>query len=127
VRIDQALARKERANSRYISEQVRLAAYRIAEASLTNVVKHSGTKTVGIDLEEVTDEWFSLTVRDVGTGFDVEAVSAGMGVGIMHDYAEVLGGNYSITSSAKYGTQVRGMLPLREPAPPTTPTAETSE
>lgn len=127
MQIDSPLAQKERADSHYISEQVRLAAYRIAEASLTNVAKHAGTTVVTIDLEEVTDGWFSLIIGDEGKGFDVQAVSAGMGVGTMHDYAEVVGGDCTIKSSVKSGTQVRAMMPLREPAPPTEQTAWTSE
>jgi PAS domain S-box-containing protein len=76
MQIDLSLAQKERADSHYVSDQVRLSAYRIAEASFTNVVKHAGATTVTIDMEEVTGGWFSLTISDEGKGFDVEAVSA---------------------------------------------------
>ncbi len=115
MQIDSSLAQKERADSHYVSEQVRLSTYRIAEASLTNVVKHSGAIAVTINLEEVTDGWFSLTVSDEGKGFDVDEISAGMGVGTMHDYAEVVGGDCTIKSRVNSGTQVRAMMPLREP------------
>ena len=76
-----------------IPEQVRLAAYRIAEEALTNVVKHTKASVVSMTLNRSPDEWLCLELRDNGQGFDLAGASEGRGLMMMQDYAAVVGGS----------------------------------
>ena len=114
MELDEELMRQERANRRLIPEQVRLAAYRIAEEALTNVVKHAKSSRVILGLELPSDGWLRLTVRDNGQGFGEGSASGGLGIPMMHDYAEVVGGRCTVHSAPGEGTGVTATFPLAE-------------
>ena len=113
--VDDDLMNKERADSDLVPEQVRLAAYRIAENALSNVLKHAGAKEVVVTLGLQREEGLRLTVRDDGRGFDVEGASDGLGLGTMQDYADVVGGKCVVHSAPGEGTEVTATLPLGGP------------
>jgi PAS domain S-box-containing protein len=104
---------RDAAERDFIPLASRLAAYRIAEDALTNVIKHSETNAATIALELQGGEQLRLTVRDEGVGFDSQSESASLGLAAMQDYAEVAGGKCEITSSPGRGTEVTALLPLR--------------
>ena len=110
--LDQELVRKERADRNLIPEQAKLAAYRIAEEALTNVVKHANASKISVRLETPFGGWFRLTVQADGQGFAVEESSEGMGIVGMRDYAEAIGGECVILGAPGKGTQVTATLPL---------------
>jgi PAS domain S-box-containing protein len=86
--------------------------YHIALEALNNVLKHSHSSVVSVDLAH-EGESIVLRVNDHGVGFSTaEAQSAGgMGLSNMRERAEELGGTLSITSSPHAGTQVYVILP----------------
>ena len=110
--LDQELVRKERADRSLIPEQAKLAAYRIAEEALTNVVKHANASKVSVRLETSFGGWLRLTVQDDGQGFAVEESLEGMGIVGMRDYAEAIGGECVILGAPGKGAQVTATLPL---------------
>ena len=110
--LDQELVRKERADRSLIPEQAKLAAYRIAEEALTNMVKHANASKISVRLETPFGGWFRLTVQDDGQGFAVEESSEGMGIVGTRDYAEAIGGECVILGAPGKGTQVTATLPL---------------
>ena len=110
--LDPELVRKERADRSLIPEQAKLAAYRIAEEALTNVVKHANASKISVRLETPFGGWFRLTVQDDGQGFAVEESSEGMGIVGIRDYAEAIGGECVILGAPGKGTQVTATLPL---------------
>ena len=110
--LDQELVRKERADRSLIPEQAKLAAYRIAEEALTNVVKHANASKVSVRLETPFGGWFRLTVQDDGQAFAVEESLEGMGIVGMRDYAEAIGGECVILGAPGKGAQVTATLPL---------------
>lgn len=110
--LDEELVRKERADRNLIPEQAKLAAYRIAEEALTNMVKHANASKISVRLETPFGGWFRLTVQDDGQGFAVEESSEGMGIVGMRDYAEAIGGECVILGAPGKGTQVTATLPL---------------
>jgi PAS domain S-box-containing protein len=114
LKLDKALVRSEKADPHLIPEQVRLAAYRIAEEALTNVVKHTSASLVSVTLSRSPDEWLCLVLRDNGQGFDLAPASGGRGLMMMQDYAAVVGGSCRIESAAE-GTKVTVLLPLSTP------------
>ena len=115
------LVRQEREDRRLVPEQVRLAAYRIVEEALGNVVKHAKASRVAIRPELTSEGRLRLTVQDNGCGFDVNATSAGLGMTAMRDYAEAAGGTRLVQSTLGLGTEVIATLPveaLRAERPP---------
>ncbi|NWF64549.1 MAG: HAMP domain-containing protein [Chloroflexi bacterium] len=88
------------------------ALYHIAQEALNNALKHSGGKSVTIDIQ-VFDGAIELKVLDDGQGFDVSGQNAGgMGLANMRQRAEELHGELTIESAPDYGTKVKVLLPL---------------
>ena len=91
---------------------VEVAAYRIAQEALTNVVRHASAKSCTLSL--VADEEAGellLEVTDDGRGV---GEGRGMGVGLhsMRERAEELGGTFSVGPGPSGGTRVSARLPL---------------
>ncbi len=91
--------------------------FRAVQEALTNVVRHSGAKTV---LVQMSREHGMLTVdvEDDGTGFtpaDVATPSeSGQGLGLlgMRERIEILGGSLTLDSSHGAGTHVSFAVPV---------------
>ena len=105
------------------SPQVETTLYRIVQESLTNVVKHSGARRVGVILERIDGE-IQLIVEDDGRGFDAEAATApsaaGGRLGLlgMKERVAMVGGTLSIESSPGSATTVFVRIPATEPGAP---------
>ena len=89
------------------------ALYRIAQESLTNVVRYAHAVEVVIRLEQVADR-VTLSVRDDGCGFDVAGVRALEGFGLlgMEERAKLAGGTLWVHSTLGRGTEVRAEFGL---------------
>ena len=90
---------------------VEVAAYRIAQEALTNVVRHAHARTCHIRLS--LDEMLSLEVRDDGVGLTAEQ-RAGIGMRSMHERALELGGTCVVEPVPTGGTRVLARLPVSE-------------
>jgi len=115
LRVDEALVKGEKVDNHLIPEQVRLAAYRIAEEALTNVVKHTKASAASMTLNRSPDQWLRLELQDDGEGFDTAGASEGRGLMMMQDYAAVVGGSCTIKSVPGKGTKITALLPLSAP------------
>jgi signal transduction histidine kinase len=115
IELGEELMRREKADRNSVPERVKLAAYRIAEEALTNVVKHAKAGKVTVRLDASGEGWLRLTVRDNGRGFDAQSATGGLGVATMQDYADAVGGQCGIHSVPDAGTEVRAVLPLSQP------------
>jgi signal transduction histidine kinase len=92
---------------------VKEAVYRIAQESLTNIVKHSQATQVRILLAS-TAAGLELEVADNGTGFDTAGDFPGhLGLRSMRERAEKLGGRLEISSQAGVGTRVVATFAVR--------------
>jgi two-component system sensor histidine kinase UhpB len=92
--------------------EVELVVYRIAQESLTNVMRHAGASEVLLALERV-DGALRLVVRDNGRGLP-EGVEEGAGMAGMSERALHIGGRLVVASSPQTGTEVRLDIPLPE-------------
>jgi signal transduction histidine kinase len=92
---------------------VEVAAYRIAQEALTNVVRHSGASTCQIQL--AVHDALCLQIWDTGRGIDADRRS-GVGLTSIRERAAELGGNCSITARPSGGTIISVQLPLTVPA-----------
>jgi signal transduction histidine kinase len=103
-----------------LERDAELALFRVVQESLSNVYRHSGSKTASIDLTR-SPEGLVLTISDAGRGMAGDAIAGrrdqplGVGVAGMKARLKQLGGRLEIHSSAG-GTTVRAILPPTRPA-----------
>jgi signal transduction histidine kinase len=88
--------------------------YRIAQEALSNAVRHSGARTVRVELR--TDrERLRLRVSDDGCGFGKQhGQHSGMGLRTMRHRASAIGARLSIAAGRHGGTIVTCDCPNRE-------------
>ena len=91
-----------------LSGDAELAIYRVAQESLTNAARHSGTPRVEIRLEATPDE-VVLRIRDHGTGFD--GARPGSGIRGMRERALLVRGDFAIEAAPAGGSEVRFRVP----------------
>jgi signal transduction histidine kinase len=95
-----------------VPKAVQLALYRIAQESLTNVVRHAKATHATVDLRlDGTD--YVVEVADDGTGLVAES-AGGRGLLGMRERAELLGGTLATGSSPTGGTLVTARIPVKE-------------
>lgn len=89
-----------------------LAAYRIAQEALRNVVKHAGVLAAEVSLE-AGEGTITLRVEDAGRGFetDVERPEDGLGLVSMRQRADGVGGRVTVAPRPGGGTVVTAVLP----------------
>jgi len=101
-----------------LPEAIEIALFRILQESLTNVHRHSRTKSAEISVD-VDAEQVTLEVRDHGRGIppqvikQIEAETSRLGVGLagMRERIHELGGRFAV-SSDEHGTLVYASIPL---------------
>jgi two-component system sensor histidine kinase UhpB len=103
-----------------VSGDPAIAAFRVTQEALTNIVRHARAQRAWIELSE-KDGVLNLVVRDDGVGFNVtqavERAAGGGNLGLlgMKERVEILGGTWEIDSQPRQGTRIRISLPLVEP------------
>jgi len=93
---------------------VEVAAYRIVEEALANVLRHARARTCTISLtvaEGASGAALRIEVEDDGVGLPVSRRS-GVGLLSLRERAEELGGTCAVAASAAGGTRVAALLPL---------------
>jgi len=102
--------------SRQVGDEVDLAAYRIVQEALTNVLRHAGPEaTARVRIRELRDRLL-VEVTDTGHGPATDGVDEGSGIAGMRSRAEGIGGSFEVVARAGGGVQVSAWLPL--PAEP---------
>jgi signal transduction histidine kinase len=98
-----------------VPADVSLCLFRVLQEALHNGVRHSGARHFDVRLRGTGDAVL-LTVRDDGVGFDVDAVSGGLGLGLtsMKERLNLVGGELVIESQSIRGTTVLARAPVRE-------------
>lgn len=98
-----------------IPKDITLCIFRIAQESLRNVIKHSGSRQAKVVLER-RDKSVRLSVSDRGCGFDIgsDKVSQGLGLTSMGERLRLVGGEILIQSQPSRGTQIIVSVPLTE-------------
>jgi signal transduction histidine kinase len=106
-----------------LSAAVEVAAYRIAQEALTNVVRHAEARQCLLRLH-LHESRLLLQVSDDGRGI-APGHHIGVGLLAMQERAVELGGSCTITSDSSGGTTIQVSFPLgmAEDTPPTSPRA----
>lgn len=97
-----------------ISQPVAICLYRIAQESLSNVVKHADASRFNIELN-CSCEWVTLAVTDDGKGFDPmsrKQERASLGLVSMKERAHLVKGELDVESTVGRGTSIRARIPL---------------
>jgi signal transduction histidine kinase len=104
-----------------LAPHVEISIFRIVQECLTNVYRHSGSKTASIKMWPSDEKTLTLEISDQGKGIPVEhsvAMSIGKrgGVGLsgMRERARELGGSFEVHSSEN-GTTVTATFPVASP------------
>ena len=98
-----------------IAPEVELAVYRIAQESLTNIVRHAEASRVTITLDSSHDS-VVLRVVDDGRGFGGDQVEHG-GLRSMRERALLVGGALAIKDAPEGGVEIRLEVPATEVVP----------
>jgi two-component system sensor histidine kinase UhpB len=93
--------------------EVELAVYRVAQESLTNVMRHAQASEVLVALQQV-DGALRLVVRDNGRGLPAGDGQPGTGIAGMSERALHVGGRLTLASNPEAGTELRLDVPLPE-------------
>lgn len=94
-----------------LSAAIEVAAFRIIEEGLTNVVRHAGAHQCQISMELAERGDLLITITDDGQGLP-EHYQAGVGIRSMRERAEELEGTFAIQTRPTGGTRVHVCLPL---------------
>jgi PAS domain S-box-containing protein len=117
IAVDLAL---DETDARNLSPAVQLAAFRVVQEALTNVVKHSGATAIRVRVARSANG-LKTTIADNGRGFEADAVrthsEAHLGLQSMRERAAILGGTLRVRSGAR-GTTIAVRVPLgpRDPS-----------
>jgi signal transduction histidine kinase len=88
-----------------------LAALRIAQEGLANAIKHAHATTIGLGLRR-RGAVAEITVSDDGQGFVADGNGQGLGLRLMRERVDELGGSLHIDSREGVGTTVSATLPV---------------
>lgn len=90
--------------------EIEQACFRIAQESLTNALRHACAGEVRMSLHSIDGDGFRLEVSDDGDGFEPEG-PRGLGLIVMRERAQTVGGALAIESAPGAGTRVTLRLP----------------
>lgn len=101
--------------SHSLPQNISLCLYRVLQEGLHNAVKYSSAQRIFVRLHRESG-FVELTIRDSGTGFDLESVAAGGGLGLisMQERVHLVNGTILIESAPSRGTTIRTRIPLEE-------------
>ncbi|QNT75458.1 PAS domain-containing sensor histidine kinase [Dehalogenimonas etheniformans] len=96
---------------RSIPKEVALAAYRITQEALTNVVCHAAASELNVKATQKGTR-LSIVITDDGIGFDSAVKTHTTGLVGMRERALALGGEFKIDSNLGTGTRITVELPV---------------
>lgn len=99
-----------------VSEEQKLAIYRIIQEQLNNILKHAQATAVRIELT-ASEAKIILVVTDNGKGFDILQRRNGIGITNIISRAELFNGNVKINSSPGNGCTIEVVMDAKGPAP----------
>jgi len=96
-----------------IDSDLAMAAYRLTQEALSNVVKHAKATKAVVTLELPETEILRVVIQDNGIGFDVSKVLHGLGIIGMRERAYGYNGSVQVRSESAIGTEIEAIFPIR--------------
>jgi two-component system, NarL family, sensor histidine kinase UhpB len=98
-----------------LSDELAIAAYRVTQEALSNVVKHAHAKSAAVSLQlSEKERILRIRITDDGIGFDPATSDPGLGLIGMRERAHGLGGRISIDTARGAGTAIIIEFPVHE-------------
>lgn len=96
-----------------LSKQTELSLYRIVQEILSNIIRHSKTETLDIELK-ATEDFVQILIEDKGVGFDTENINETKGIGWKNIFARIklINGNIQIRSEKNKGSHFLINIPV---------------
>ncbi len=94
-----------------VPNPLKIVIYRVMQEALNNAVQHSGSGVVFPSLIK-NGGFMELTIKDQGSGFDLESSRRGLGLTSMKERVELSSGVFAIETTKGKGTVVRATWPL---------------
>jgi len=94
-----------------VDPEISLCVFRIAQETLSNVLRHSGANNACVDLRYENDH-ITLDVTDTGVGFDPHSAHTGLGLLSMRQRASLVNGQFTIDSHPGGGTRIVVRIPM---------------
>ena len=88
-----------------------IAAYRIVQEALTNVLRHAGVREATVRVGRLED-MLAIAIQDAGRGFDGTAPARRNGLRGMQERAELLGGVFTLQTAPGAGTALSVTMPI---------------
>jgi signal transduction histidine kinase len=91
-----------------------LSIYRVAQESLTNIIRHANAKKVQIKLQKIKKD-IVLIIQDDGIGISPDKIRSSKSLGLlgMSERVNQSGGHMEIKAPDKGGTKVRVYIPIK--------------
>jgi len=101
---------------RRIEPYLEVMVFRAIQELMGNAFRHSQASLLKVNLD-LSEEQIRVIVDDNGKGFDPDTLqeSKSLGLKLIRERTEMLGGAFEIESSAGKGTRVMFFLPIRKP------------
>ena len=102
-----------------LSRDVEIALFRVLQEALTNIHRHSQSRSAEVSFEGSKDA-LTLTIKDHGVGISQDVLqkfeatgTAGVGLAGMRERVRELGGNFELTANGD-GTSLCASIPMRK-------------
>lgn len=104
-------------SERRLESYLEVMVFRSIQELLNNSATHSQATQIKVQVDVGMDA-IRLTVEDNGKGFDPDAVKddSGLGIQLIRERTEMLGGDFVIDSAVGQGTRITMALPAAEPS-----------
>ena len=116
----QSYINAESLNEQWLSDEMKLALYRVAQEQCTNIIKYAGAEQVIISLATKKDNFF-MRIADDGHGTDPKKVTHGIGLKNISSRLGVFSGTISIDTAPGQGFALEIEIPLTPAKTPEIP------
>ncbi|MEL6354917.1 MAG: sensor histidine kinase [Cyanobacteria bacterium J06627_28] len=99
-----------------LPSELSLVVYRIIQAAVTNIVRHSEATTASLHLTTHSQTLY-LIIQDNGKGFDPTQNSTGFGLQGMQERTAAINGQFNLVSEPGAGCLITIQIPLVRPQP----------
>lgn len=108
--LDSTISGDQDINWDSISNKTKIHFYRIIQESLQNIYKHAEAEKVDVAFKH-KNNLISLTIKDNGSGFDVNKIKQGIGLKNMRSRVKEIKGVLNIDTKANIGTTIEIIAP----------------